>query len=194
MGSAAVVLAAGGGSRYHGDTHKLLAVWRDRPVVGHVLEAVLAAGFDEVIVVDGAVELSAVVDTAVVTLLHNPNWAAGQAGSLQMAVTAAERSGHEAVVVGLGDQPLISAEVWRAVAASRAPVAVASYGGRRRNPVRLHQSVWPLLPVSGDEGARALMRARPDLITEVECWGDPADVDTVEDLQSLDADGQPRER
>ena len=184
MTTAAVVLAAGAGSRFDGPTHKLLAPLDGRPVVAHVLDAVIAAGLDAVFVVDGAVSLAAVVPPGVV-LVHNPRWAQGQAGSLRLAVDAAAAAGHDAVVVGLGDQPRITADAWRRVAASGAPIAVASYGGVRRNPVRLASAVWALLPDDGDEGARVVMRARPDLVTEVPCDGEPLDVDTVEDLRRL---------
>lgn len=184
MTIAAVVLAAGGGRRYGGDTHKLLAPFRGQALVAWSLRAALAADLDETVVVAGAVELAGVLPEGV-TLLDNRSWAQGQATSLAVGLDWCRRRGHSAAVVGLGDQPLVPAGAWRALAAApAAPVAVATYGGRRRNPVRLDCSVWPLLPLAGDEGARALMRQRPELVAEVACEGEPADVDTVEDLRA----------
>ncbi len=114
--------------------------------------------------------------------IHNSQWEEGIATSLQHAVTRARQLELGAIVVGLGDQPLVPSAAWRAVAASTAAVAVASYGGARRNPVRLASSVWDDLPRSGDEGARVLMRSRPELVEEVACSGDPFDVDTLDDI------------
>ncbi|HVX23261.1 MAG TPA: nucleotidyltransferase family protein [Acidimicrobiales bacterium] len=200
-GVAAVVLAAGGGSRFvdhgtghgAGHGHKLLRPFRGQPLAAWALGAALDAGFDEVLVVTGAADLGPVVDRMAadrrrrVTELRNDRWAEGQATSLQMALDRCAADGRQAAVVGLADQPLVPAEAWRAVAGcATAAVVVATYGGGRRNPVRLDRSVWPMLPVDGDEGARALMRRRPDLVGEVACPGDPADVDTVGDLERLD--------
>lgn len=187
----AVVLAAGNGSRFIGPGHKLLAELDGRPIVVAAIDAVVEAGIGPVVVVTGAVDLRQVtdahrrrVDPPAVIIAHNPDWADGQATSLQVAIREAARIGADAIVVGLGDQPFVRADAWTAVAASTAPIAVASYEGFRRNPVRLHRSVWHLLPAHGDEGARALIRLKADLVEAVPCQGSAADIDTREDLHS----------
>ena len=189
MTTAAVVLAAGGGSRFSAGP-KLLAPFRGRPLAAWALDAAIAAGLDDTIVVVGDTPLPDVLSRGVM-VVTNAGWAEGIATSLCAAVHAAEARGHDAVVVGLADQPLVVASSWQAVAASTSPVAVATYGGQRRNPVRLARAVWPLLPVSGDEGARVLLRDRPDLVAEVPCDGNAADVDTTADLEALAAPDSP---
>jgi CTP:molybdopterin cytidylyltransferase MocA len=148
------------------------------------LEHAAAAGLARTWVVTGAVDLVAAgVVPPAVEVLSNERWADGQATSLQLAIASAELAGLDAIVVGLGDQPLIPASAWRALAGAQAkPIAVATYDGRRRNPVRLGRAVWDLLPTEGDEGARTLIDKREDLVMEVACEGDPIDVDTLEDL------------
>jgi CTP:molybdopterin cytidylyltransferase MocA len=181
----AVVLAAGSGSRFAADGHKLRTVVRGKPIVTWAVETAVAAGLDATLVVTGAVDLDDVVPGGDVDVVRNERWAEGQATSLQCAIAWADERGCDAVVVGLADQPFVSADAWRAVAAvDDRPIAVATYDSKRRNPVKLHRDVWPLLPVSGDEGARRVIAGNPDLVREVACGGDPGDVDTVEDLEA----------
>ena len=99
-----------------------------------------------------------------------------------------------AVVVALADQPLVGAEaVARLIAAYRdgATVAVAAYDGQARNPVLLARECWAdvIAMATGDQGARTFLRARPDLVTVVECGdtGRPDDIDTPADLVRITA-------
>lgn len=188
MSVAAVILAAGAGSRFNRDDPeaapgaKLLHTLRGRPLVAWAIAPALEAGLDEVVVVDGAADLGAVVPEGV-TLLHNERWHDGQATSLRVALDWCARQGHQAAVIGLGDTPGLTPAAWRSVATTPGgPMVFATYEGRRGHPVRLDASVWPLLPTSGDEGARALASGRPELVREVPCVGAPADIDIPEAL------------
>lgn len=189
-GTAAVLLAAGGGRRFGSPGEKLLAPLAGRPVLAWALEAVLAAGIETVVVVEGAVRLEHLVGELThgrAAVARNGSWVSGQGSSLRTGLDwCAERS-VRAAVVGLGDQPLVGAVAWRRVAeAAVAPVVTAVFAGRRRPPVRLERSVWPLLAPSGDEGARALMRQHPELVAEIPCTGDPVDIDTPDDLAAAE--------
>ena len=191
MTTAAVVLAAGAGSRFAGPGHKLLAPVRGRPVVAWAVAAAHQAGLDETVVVAGAADLAAAGLPAGITVLANPRWRDGLAASLAVALIHARRRGHRAVVVGLGDQPTVAPAAWRAVAACAADLAVATYGGRRGHPVRLGRALWRHLPAIGEAGARGLLAGGgPGRVVEVACAGPaPADVDRVSDLEELMALG-----
>ncbi|MEW6638468.1 MAG: nucleotidyltransferase family protein [Actinomycetota bacterium] len=191
-GVSAIVLAAGGGSRFGGG--KLLARFKGRPLIEHSLEALVEAPVDDVVVVVGA-DAGALRDVSGpygFRVVENPEWEDGQSASVRAGLEALG-SGARAVVVLLGDQPFAAGAVERLVEAFEkgAKIAVATYGGERRNPVLFSREVWPLLldDLAGDEGARPFLRRHPTLITEVPCddVADPADVDTAEDLRRLEA-------
>jgi molybdenum cofactor cytidylyltransferase len=189
-GVSAIVLAAGGGSRFGGG--KLLAKLGGQPIIEAVLDNLREAPVDEIIVIVGADawRLREVSERYGVRTVANEEWERGQATSVLAGLRA---SGGRAAVVLLGDQPFVGAEaVERLVAAfaEGAKVAVATYGGKRRNPVLFSREVWPLLEaeLAGDEGARSFLRRHPELVVEVPCEGvgDPADVDTREDLERME--------
>ena len=181
MTTAAVVLAAGLARRLPG---KLRVPFRGRPLVQWALGAAADAGLDDLFVVVGPDGLDDLLPDGARAVV-NPRAAEGQATSLAAGLAAVDAAGHDAVVVGLADQPFVPVEAWRLVAGAPAEalVVAATFAGERRPPVRLHRSVWPLLPSVGDEGARVLLRSRPDLVVEVPCPGDPTDIDTPEDLE-----------
>ena len=178
-----VILAAGAGSRFQSETHKLFALLDGRPVLAWAYEHAAAAALDGLIVVAGAIDVRPVLP-ADALVLDNPAWDSGQASSLQCALAYARSARCDAIVVGLGDQPFVPAETWQNVARHRGALVTATMQGQRTPPARIARELWPLLPTTGDEGARVLMRSRSDLVIEIACPGHPFDIDTVEDLQS----------
>jgi CTP:molybdopterin cytidylyltransferase MocA len=191
----AILLAAGAGSRFGGG--KLLAPYRGRPLIEASLSNLADAPVDETVVVAGgdAGGLREVCAPYNVRVVENPEWARGQSSSVRVGLQSLGAEVRAAVVL-LADQPLVGAgAVERLVAAfeAGARVAVATYGGEPRNPVLFSREVWPLLitELSGDEGARSFLRRHPEVATRVPCdgVGDPADVDTVEDLRRLESGG-----
>jgi molybdenum cofactor cytidylyltransferase len=194
----AIVLAAGAGSRFSDVGHKLTAMLPPtasrpaEPVARRSIAAASEAAVGPVVVVTGRLtrsdlDLGPGLDDGVVETAHNADWASGQMTSVRVGLDIADRNGSAVAVIGLADQPGIEPSAWRAVADAAAvgtsPITVATYGGRRGNPVALHRSVWDLLPTGGDEGARSLMRLHPELVGEVPCSGSPTDIDTAEDLR-----------
>lgn len=192
----AVLLAAGGGTRFAGDGHKLTATLPATPtrpsesVAQRALAQVTAAGFSRIIVVTGRLDAEDLgIDTdhsSPIRIAHNADWDDGQATSLSAGLAAAERAGARVAAVGLADQPGASPEAWSAVAAAataQTPIAVATYDSRRANPVGLHHTIWKAIPTTGDAGARTVMRIHPELVVEVPCPGSPDDIDTEEDLR-----------
>lgn len=196
---AGLLLAAGGGRRMGGP--KALLEFEGRLLVERAAAVLRDGGCDPVVVVlgAGADEVRHQADLSHARIIDNPNWAEGQAGSLRIGLVAAADEGASvgAVVIALVDQPAIRPavvrrliEAWRAGAG---PAVIASYDGQPRNPVLVDRSSWAAVAanVEGDEGARLWLREvrreRPERIALVECAdiGDPADVDTPEDLRAI---------
>jgi nicotine blue oxidoreductase len=181
---AGVLLAAGQGSRL--GRPKALVELDGQTLAERGANLLRAGGADPVLVVTGAAPL----ELAGVHIVHNEDWRSGMGSSLRAALRALHADGQVgAVVVALADQPLVGTEaVSRLIAAYRggASVAVAAYEGEPRNPVLIAREHWPeaSAAATGDRGARAFLRARPDLVSLVECGdtGSPDDIDTPADL------------
>jgi len=187
---AGVLLAAGEGSRF--GRPKALVELNGQTLAERGVGLLRAGGADPILVVTGA----ATVELGGTYTVYNPAWRSGMGSSLRAALQVLIDTSTDvgAVVVALADQPLVGAEaVARLIAAYRdgAPVAVAAYDGQARNPVLLAREHWAevIATATGDQGARTFLRARPDLVTLVECGdtGRPDDIDTPEDLARITA-------
>ena len=182
-----MLLAAGEGSRF--GQPKALVELDGQTLAERGVDLLRAGGVDPVLVVTGAAQ----VELSGIHTIYNERWRTGMGSSLRVALRALPPD-VGAVVVALADQPLVGATaVTRLIAAYRggAGVAVAAYDGKPRNPVLLAREHWPevIATATGDQGARAFLRARADLVTLVECGdtGSPDDIDTPADLDRVAA-------
>lgn len=186
-GVVGLVLAAGAGSRFGGA--KLLATVGGRPMLQHVLDALAAAGVGEVVVVLG--RDAAAVESAIAwrgeRRVVNPEPERGLASSLQVGFVAVGPAAG-AILVALGDQPLVSVEVIRSLLdapreAGRAVVVPAYADERAHNPVLLCPAAFGLVAeATGDRGLGPVLAAHPELVTAVDVAGANPDVDTPADL------------
>ncbi len=111
-------------------------------------------------------------------------WESGQAWSLRRGVGFLSSAGDVSkVIVTLGDAPLVTPEVIR-MFAGQPPRARAVYGGRPGHPVVLGpEEITALTSLTGDEGARGLLRGGSQVEVGHLCSG--RDVDTPEDLEEV---------
>ena len=188
-----ILLAAGSGSRFGGG--KLLAPLSDGVLVGVQSLRTLAAVAAEVLVVTRP------EDDALRAALHDegarieicPQAADGMGASLAYGIRASFDA--DAWIVALGDMPRIRAATIRAVAAALgdgAIIAAPTYRGERGHPVGFAGALREALAgLSGDAGARDILRTERGRLTLIEC-DDPgilADVDTRADLERIRRDG-----
>jgi CTP:molybdopterin cytidylyltransferase MocA len=185
---AGIVLAGGRGRRF--GRPKQLAQFRGRPLLEHAVAALSAAPVDRVIVVLGshATAIASAVDLGDAELVVSGAWREGQAASLRTGVQAAGEA--EAVVVTLGDQPLIAPAAVARVIAARDGVAAgirATYSGEPGHPVLLERRIFAdVAELTGDVGARALSDAGTWLNVPCDGLGSPADVDKPSQLEALE--------
>ncbi len=193
MSVAAIVLAAGRGSRF-GEAPKLLAHLHGKPLVRHVAEAALASAADPVFVVTGhrSGEVEATLIDLPIVLVPNRAYAEGLSTSLKAGFVALDPD-TEAAIVLLGDMPLVGPALidrliarWRE---SRPAAIVPVVEGQRGNPAVLSTSLRPEVErLTGDVGAGPLLRGRADVIEEtIDDEAAVRDVDTPAALAALSA-------
>lgn len=180
-------------SRRWGENNKLLAPIDGQPMVRRTAEAVLESKIRPVFVVTG--HDRAVIEAALrdlpLTFHHAAGYADGMSASLKTGIAAT--GSFDGVLVCLGDMPFVRAETFNRLAERYAGQAAIfpTYDGKRGNPVLLGRSLFAdIQRLTGDEGARALLKAIPEQVLEI-AVDDPGilrDIDRPDTLRdTLDA-------
>lgn len=189
----AVVLAAGGASRY-GELKQLLP-WGDVPLVAHVTRQALAcpdvtrvavtlgAGADGV----HAALTGAALTGADVLQAPVPDWEAGQSRSVRAGLDALRRDSAPlgGVLFLLADQPGVSTALLAALIRRHretlAPIVAPRYQGQRGNPVLFDRATFAeFARLEGDIGARPILQAYAGQIA----WLDWPTAEIIEDIDT----------
>jgi molybdenum cofactor cytidylyltransferase len=185
MRVAAVVLAAGGSARL-GEPKQLLVAGSET-LVERTVRVAREAGCEPVLVVAGAVALSALA-----TVIANNEWQEGIGSSIRCAMRhmAAEQTAADAVLFLTCDQPLVDATLLRSLIAARETsgrsIIACSYADTLGIPALFDRSCFDeLLRLPNASGAKAIITADPTRVETVPFPGGTIDIDTPADLRHL---------
>lgn len=192
----AIILAAGESTRM-GDENKLLLPFNGKPVIEHVVDAVVSSNVGPVYVVVGHQQelVRPVIQHYPVTLVENPIYVEGMGTSIRAGV---EHAGEEAsgFMICLSDLPRITSDEYAYLVQSflahhskdKNTITVPYFEGQRGNPVILSSVYRPaMLAQQGVVGCRGLIKQHPEHVRNVEMPTAHvvADVDTPEAYQQL---------
>ncbi len=183
-----IILAAGASSRL-GQPKQLLE-HNGVPLVRHMAQLAVDFNAGPIVVVTGAnaeAVTEALHDLRVRHVL-NPDWETGMASSLKIGVEALEKTFPEAILVLLTDQPYVTRALLeqlaeRATSTHKAIIA-SQYGDALGVPILFRPAFFDKLKaLTGDTGARQLVRNHPDDVASVSFEQGSIDLDTPEDVE-----------
>ena len=187
---AGLLLAAGGSSRL--GRPKQLVEWQGKTLIRRAAEALIEAGCSPVVVVLGAeVDGSShAVEGLGVEIVFNEDWESGMGSSVAVGMLSIMSVEPDAVLINLCDQPHVTGTKLRILldtfADIRPPLIAAEYDGITGVPALFSKALFPqLLGLSGDKGARELIRNTPDAMT-IALPEAAIDVDRKADLDAFD--------
>lgn len=188
---AVIVLAAGKGSRFLGQDHKLSQRLGDATVLDASLRQAVSSELPVVVVTTEAFAETARRSVAARDVIVLPEvGSAGNALGMGHSIAAGVSASPDAAgwLILPGDMPMVQVASLQAVARKldEYPVVFAQHKGRRGHPVGFSSELYSeLIALSGDEGARRLIARYPAFGLELDDPGVLIDVDTEADLEAV---------
>ncbi len=142
----ALIVAAGESKRM--GRAKMLLPWGDTTVLGHVIEIIQSAGFQDILVVTGAAqaEVDMIASAHHVRTMLNRKYAEGEMLSSVQTGLKAMHAETPAVLIALGDQPQIQEatvqRITQEYSRAEAALIVPSYKMRRGHPWLVARRFW----------------------------------------------------
>lgn len=192
---AAVVLAAGASTRL--GQPKQLVVLDGEVLLVRTVRIALEAGCSPAIVVTGfeAEKMQAALTGFAVKFAHNAEWQDGMGSSLRCGVETLDSSAQRAMLL-VCDQLALSSDVLRGLLLTHSscgnPIVASRYDGRLGVPAIFSSRFFPeLCAVAGDRGARGVLESHANEVTTFDFPAGNIDLDTAEQLESLDLPTEP---
>lgn len=185
----ALILAAGESKRMN--SPKMLLPFDGKTIIETVINKVLASAVDKTVVVLGSdrEKVIEVIKDYPVTICQNEKFRTGMLSSVKCGIQSLP-AGYEAILVFLGDQPMISAEVTDAVIReyrrTMKPIVMPVCKKKRGHPLLIRSDIiCEIEKLDAEEGLHLLARKFPDDVSEVETDDITVlkDIDTPEDYQ-----------
>ncbi len=188
----ALVLAAGLSTRFDGC--KLVADFNGKPLVQHALTAARSAFAGAVSVVIGHEEhiLRDAIGDQANNIIVNHDYARGMGSSIAAGIRDIPHD-TDAVVIILGDQPLITAENLQRLAShwngDAAQIVASRFSESKGPPILFPSGCFAALgKLDGDSGAKDMLSSGEYDVVYVNCKGSARDIDTRNDLQDAISD------
>ena len=179
-----ILLAAGRSTRFGDIGSKLNEPFLGRPLGLHVAVALQGMPFKERLAIVDGTRLD--YEPCGFTQIHNEDPGEGMSRSVRLGVERARAMEAQAVLIALADMPRVTAtHIYRMFDAVDGPGAVvASSDGNAPKPPALfgRDQFDRLLTLSGEDGARELVRGGRHVVTNP---SELIDVDTPEELDEL---------
>ncbi|KEA62450.1 CTP:molybdopterin cytidylyltransferase [Marinobacterium lacunae] len=187
MNIAALVLAAGAGSRFGG--RKQLALLEDRALVQHALQPLLPRFEHHLFCVIGAYadEVRPLVE-GYARVIEHPDWSQGLGTSIARGVRAIADDDYDGVLITLADLACLDTEHYRQLVErfDGQCIVASHYAGKTAVPALFPKALFAqLMRLEGDRGARNLLRDNADRVVTLPMPTASQDIDTPEDLLAL---------
>lgn len=186
--TAVLILAAGASKRLGKPKQQL--VFKEQTLLNRIIETAKELASGPVLVVQ-ADHVERLEQEGIISL-SNSKWEEGMASSIHCGIDSlvSDYPTVDKLIITVCDQPFITAELFREMIdlqmRTNQPMIACKYADTIGTPVLFHQSVFgELMALSGDKGARQLLKKDAQRVGLVNFPLGSIDIDTAEDYEGL---------
>jgi len=187
-----VILAAGDSSRL-GNMKQLLP-FNGKTLLQHVIDEAADAGAQPIVVITGANanRVEASITDSRVSIVENGNWKEGMASGIVAGIRqiTGQNKGVKKIILAVCDQPFVSSALFEQLDEkqnkSGKPVVASTYADTVGTPALFSMEFFDqLLSLTGDEGAKKILKSNTSDVATVPFPRGEIDIDTQKDYENL---------